>query len=144
MKKIFAILVMAALVAALTAAPASAAEYFTISDYDVTVNISDSNAYDVTEVVTADFTTPRHGIYRYIPYGGTWLRSAADGGNTDGAPESRTFMSSATSIPSAGATATSSSRSATRINMSMARRSTAFPTASILRRRPAGRRRGLL
>ena len=85
MKKLFASLIFAALIAALTVVSASAAttEAFTITDYDVTVNISESNVYDVTEVITVNFTELRHGIFRYIPYKGTWLRDAEDGGNTD-------------------------------------------------------------
>ncbi|NLT15244.1 MAG: DUF2207 domain-containing protein, partial [Clostridiales bacterium] len=83
MKKLLAILILAALTAALTAVSASAAEYFTISNYDVKVNISETNEYDVTEVITVNFSEPRHGIYREIPCQGTWLRDADQGGSKD-------------------------------------------------------------
>ena len=84
MRKFFAIVGFVALLAALTAMPAARAmEYFTISDYDVTVAVSEENAYDVTEVITAQFSSPRHGIYRKIPYRGTWLRDASQGGSTN-------------------------------------------------------------
>ncbi len=82
MKKLFAILI-SALIAVLTAIPAAAAtslEGYLISDYNVSVNITETNAYDVTEVITVQFTEPRHGIYREIPYEGTWLRQS---GSTD-------------------------------------------------------------
>ncbi|MEL4106894.1 DUF2207 domain-containing protein [Oscillospiraceae bacterium WX1] len=83
MKKIFAIVILIAALAALLIMPAAAAEYFTISNYKVNVNISKNNTYDVTEVITVKFTEPRHGIYRNIPYNGTWQRDADHGGNTD-------------------------------------------------------------
>ena len=83
MKKLLGILICAVLLTALTAGSATAMEYFTISDYDISVSISESNAYDVTEVITVDFTEPRHGIYRSIPYQGTWLHEADEGGNTN-------------------------------------------------------------
>mgnify|MGYP001168699996 CR=1 FL=1 len=39
--------------------------------YDVQVNVkADKSAY-ITETINADFTSPKHGIYRYIPYRGT-------------------------------------------------------------------------
>jgi uncharacterized membrane protein YgcG len=71
------------LLAALCATPAAAAGGYVISDYKVGVTISESNAYDVTEVITVNFTEPRHGIFRSIPYRGTWLRTDAEGGDTD-------------------------------------------------------------
>lgn len=83
MKKLLAFFICTVLIAALTAVPARADEYYTISDYNVKVNITESNAYDVTEVIRANFTTPRHGISRSIPYQGTWLRDAEHGGSTD-------------------------------------------------------------
>ena len=83
MKKLFAFLICAVLFTALTTTSASAAtEYFTITNYNVNVNISESNAYDVTEVITVDFTEPRHGIYRDIPYQGMWYRDIDQGGDT--------------------------------------------------------------
>lgn len=87
MKKLFAFFICTVLIAALAAVPVAAAtrstEYFTISEYKVNANISESNVYNITEVITVKFTEPRHGIYRNIPYRGTWLRSPDQGGNTD-------------------------------------------------------------
>jgi uncharacterized membrane protein len=82
MKKLFIVLMGAVLLAALLALPASAMEYFTISDYDIKVDISEKNTYHITETVTVQFTEPRHGIYRDIPYQGTWLRDDSQGGST--------------------------------------------------------------
>ena len=55
MKKLLAFFICTVLIAALTAVPARADEYYTISDYNVKVNITESNAYDVTEVIRANF-----------------------------------------------------------------------------------------
>jgi len=55
--------------AALLRVPAAAADTgYSISSYSSEINISDSNVYSVKEIITADFTQPKHGIYRYIPY----------------------------------------------------------------------------
>lgn len=87
MKKIFAAVICTVLFAALAAIPAAAAtrstEYYTISDYKINADITESNAYNISEIITVKFTEPRHGIYRNIPYQGTWLRGADQGGNTD-------------------------------------------------------------
>jgi hypothetical protein len=40
---------------------------YTISSYDVTVNVNEDNSYDVTETITANFLVRKHGIYRYLP-----------------------------------------------------------------------------
>jgi uncharacterized membrane protein YgcG len=87
MKKILKLLLCSAVLCMLFAAPASAAaqptEYFTISDYTVNVEISDNNTYDVSEIIKVQFTEPRHGIYRDIPFKGTWVRDKAHGGSTN-------------------------------------------------------------
>lgn len=87
MKKLSAIFICTVLLAALVSIPAAATtrstEYFTITDYKINADISESNAYNVSEVITVKFTEPRHGIYRNIPSQGTWLRNADQGGNTD-------------------------------------------------------------
>ncbi len=40
---------------------------YTISNYDVYINVNDDNTYSVSEVITANFNVPKHGIYRTIP-----------------------------------------------------------------------------
>ncbi len=40
---------------------------YTISDYDVLINVNEENSYDITETITADFSIAKHGIYRYLP-----------------------------------------------------------------------------
>lgn len=42
-------------------------EDYVFSNYDVTIDIGKDNILDITEVITADFSTPRHGIFRSIP-----------------------------------------------------------------------------
>ncbi|WP_195268190.1 DUF2207 domain-containing protein [Eubacterium sp. 1001713B170207_170306_E7] len=51
-----------------------AREYFTIDSYDVTMNVQENHAYDVNEKINVTFSQPRHGIYRYIPYSGSFYR----------------------------------------------------------------------
>ncbi|MFB0919435.1 MAG: DUF2207 domain-containing protein [Oscillospiraceae bacterium] len=41
---------------------------YDISSYSTKISISEDNVYSVNEAVTADFSEPRHGIYRYIPF----------------------------------------------------------------------------
>lgn len=40
---------------------------YKITAYDVSINVNENNTLDVVERITADFDTPKHGIYRYIP-----------------------------------------------------------------------------
>lgn len=40
---------------------------YTIDSYNVNVNVGLNNVLDVTENINADFFSPKHGIYRYIP-----------------------------------------------------------------------------
>lgn len=44
------------------------AEYFHIKNYDVNIHVDEDSVLNVTEVITVEFTSPRHGIYRTIPY----------------------------------------------------------------------------
>lgn len=54
-------------------------------DYQVHVELSEDNSYLVTETITVDMLTPRHGIYRYLQKKGT---SAAydEAGNLEQVP----------------------------------------------------------
>ena len=52
------------------------AEYFAISYYEVNVTITPEGYADFEEILTVNFTEPRHGIFRHIP-----LRSTVDGKN---------------------------------------------------------------
>ena len=39
--------------------------------YDITVDVSENNSYDIEETLMINFVTPHHGIYRYIPINGS-------------------------------------------------------------------------
>lgn len=43
-------------------------EYFTIRDYKIDVTFTEQGYADFEEVITVEFTQPRHGIFRFIPY----------------------------------------------------------------------------
>ena len=44
------------------------AEYFQISLYKVEVTIAPEGYADFHETITVEFSEPRHGIFRFIPY----------------------------------------------------------------------------
>ena len=50
---------------------------YTFSSHDVDITVNQNNSFDITETITADFTTPRHGIYVTLPLFNTLPR--ADG-----------------------------------------------------------------
>ena len=56
------------------------AESFETRDYSVRMDVYENNSFLVTEDIKVNFTEPRHGIYRYIPYKGTTTRQI--GGKT--------------------------------------------------------------
>lgn len=58
---------LALLLLALSGPPALA-EYFTIRQYDVNVRITEEGYADFEEILRVEFTQPRHGIFRFIPY----------------------------------------------------------------------------
>lgn len=62
------------LVGCLIPGRASAAEYFDITHYNVTMNVQENHAYEVREDITVAFKEARHGIYREIPYQGEFQR----------------------------------------------------------------------
>lgn len=64
MKKLFATV----LCAFLFACKVYAREYFTITQYNVTINVNKDASLDVKETINLHFTEPRHGIYRFIPF----------------------------------------------------------------------------
>ena len=41
---------------------------YTISNYDVNINVTEENYYEVQESIFVNFPVPKHGIYRFIPY----------------------------------------------------------------------------
>ena len=41
---------------------------YRITNYDVNINITEENSYEVQETIFADFPVPKHGIFRFIPY----------------------------------------------------------------------------
>ncbi len=56
------------------------AEYYETRNFDVDVNINEKNEFTVKERIVVDFTSPRHGIFRYIPMTSTIMREV-DGKN---------------------------------------------------------------
>jgi len=55
-------------------------EYYETRNFDVDVNINEKNEFTVKERIVVDFTSPRHGIFRYIPMTSTIMREV-DGKN---------------------------------------------------------------
>lgn len=51
----------------LTLVSLSAKEYFVIDNYVVDIQLTKDNAFQVTERITVNFSTERHGIFREIP-----------------------------------------------------------------------------
>ncbi|MBK7885680.1 MAG: DUF2207 domain-containing protein [Chitinophagaceae bacterium] len=45
-----------------------AQEYFTIKQYDVAVKVNKDASLDITETIKVNFTQPRRGIFRLIPF----------------------------------------------------------------------------
>src|SRR5688572_22480028 len=54
------------------------AEYFTIKDYQVNVTFTEEGYADFEEIIEVEFSEPRHGIFRFIPY-----RNIVEGRNLD-------------------------------------------------------------
>ena len=77
-----------------TGAPSASATDtgYTIQGYDILVDVGGNNVLNVTEKITADFTTPTHGIYRDIPVvvSPTWV--------INGATVRRTYNISVTNV----------------------------------------------
>ena len=44
-----------------------AASDYTISSYDININVNENNTFDITETIVANFSTRKHGIIRKIP-----------------------------------------------------------------------------
>lgn len=49
-------------------------EAFETREFNVDVTIDENNVYHVTETIEVEFTSPRHGLYRYIPVKSTMMR----------------------------------------------------------------------
>jgi uncharacterized membrane protein YgcG len=60
----------------------AADESYVTKNYDVRMDVNGNNTFLVQEDIKVDFTEPRHGIYRYIPYKGTITRQV-DGSTVD-------------------------------------------------------------
>lgn len=56
------------LVFALPVGGVEASGLYRIENYDVEVIVTEDHTYKVEERISANFTNPQHGIYRYIPY----------------------------------------------------------------------------
>ncbi|WP_324822672.1 DUF2207 domain-containing protein [Sinanaerobacter sp. ZZT-01] len=52
---------------------------FKTERYDVNLDVSENNSFYVEENISVDFTSPGHGIYRYIPVTKTWKYQLLDG-----------------------------------------------------------------
>lgn len=50
------------------------AEAYDTKTYDVQLDVYENNSFVVTETIGVDFSEPRHGIFRNIPYKGTTTR----------------------------------------------------------------------
>lgn len=57
----------------------AADDAFVITDYDVYANISETNVYDITEVITVNLSKQQHGIFRTIPVNSRITRKDAKG-----------------------------------------------------------------
>lgn len=85
--------VAAALMLALIPGKVSAnAGGYTTSAYNVDVKVNTDHSYDVTETIDVNFTEPRHGIYRYIPYQGDFYRQI------DGAKSEKPYVAKVSNI----------------------------------------------
>ncbi|MDO4288869.1 MAG: DUF2207 domain-containing protein, partial [Eubacterium sp.] len=73
-KRSISAILMAFVVCCLFCGSVSAQEYFTTSSYDVEMTVTEDHAYHITETIAVNFTSPRHGLYRYIPYQGSFYR----------------------------------------------------------------------
>ncbi len=47
---------------------AIAQEFFTIEKFDVNVSVNKDASLDITETISVNFSSSRHGIFRMIPY----------------------------------------------------------------------------
>lgn len=73
-KKLISLILFALTIFCLAASPVSAMEYFTTTSYDIDMTVTEDHAYHVTETINVNFSEPRHGLYRYIPYKGHFYR----------------------------------------------------------------------
>ena len=72
MAAIAAIAVVTALILPFNVTEAFAADNtMATTSYEVNVDVAQNNSYDFTENININYITPHHGIYRYIPIGGT-------------------------------------------------------------------------
>lgn len=53
----------------------SAANGYTVEGYHIDMIVNEDNTFDITEVITVDYSQPKHGIYRKIPLENTVTRS---------------------------------------------------------------------
>ena len=54
---------------------------YVIKAYDIHVVVNENNVFNITETITADFKSPKHGIFRKIPFRNTVKR--LDGTETE-------------------------------------------------------------
>lgn len=47
---------------------------FRTKSFQTDILVKENHEYEITETITVDFTMERHGLYRYIPYDGTFYR----------------------------------------------------------------------
>lgn len=75
-KKYIAVIICVAALFSFNITFASAEAYETRS-FDVRMDVGEDNSFVVTEDIKVEFTEPRHGLFRYIPYKGTAVRQIA-------------------------------------------------------------------
>ena len=85
-KMIFSLIIMVIAVFALNTATtyatstysSSLSEYgykdYVIDEYDIQINVNENNTFDITEKITVDFNTRKHGIFRKLPLSNTVKR----------------------------------------------------------------------
>ncbi|MEF9919364.1 MAG: DUF2207 domain-containing protein, partial [Eubacterium sp.] len=73
-KKCFTLTLTLLLLTVLFSGSVFAAEQYTTNTYDVTMTVNENHAYDINEKFDVTFTQPQHGLFRYIPYSGTFYR----------------------------------------------------------------------
>ena len=68
--RILIVFILASVFMTSFAAVSYADSAYTTEEYNVNVNVDESNSYIITETITVHFPSSQHGIFRYIPTDG--------------------------------------------------------------------------